>query len=239
MEMRASGYVVGNGIAHTAYAWALGAGLVATAGCVAGEPRPPKCADSEQPVITSNVFDHTASKPAGDTWSCEASCPAGQKRVVAYADAEPALRLGVFNGQWQKRYEYQCVPECAEGEKLERAVATSDSVGAHYRYSCFNVAKREAAEVAESERAEAGALAAATADRERRDANREVRAREHPGAACMENCIDVARQCTRECKQRRCNSPTECLKTGGYPVCMQPCQEMVDACTAGCQGLPP
>lgn len=53
---------------------------------------------------------------------------------------------------------------------------------------------------------------------------------QHPGAACMHDCADLARQCTVQCRSG--------LRSQ-LPACMSECQAKTDACTPRCQGLSP
>lgn len=126
-----------------------------------GEAQPPKCSAAEEALATSDVYDH-GDQPkdrAGATWSCEAACPSGKKRVVAYEDKAPALKPLVFNGQWQKKYVYSCASECGPGGEMKRAPDSSGQ-GTRYSYSCYSVAEREAKQAAtkkaEAQEREAG-----------------------------------------------------------------------------------
>ena len=221
--------------------------LLGCIACVSGQMHPPHCEAPEQPVVTSSVFDHEVSVPAGKTWSCEAPCAPGQKRALVYEDGQPELKLFVFNGQLQQIYEHACVPECAAGEQMDRHAVSSGS-GTRYSYTCYNIAKREGQQKVAQE-------ADAQKERAWRDA--------HPEEARMKDCInrcmvDIRNQCssgnqstdlsgsssgysykmpccqgmcehggdveTRETRQQPANA------SEGY-VCMQSCHRCIESCS--------
>ena len=160
--------------------------------------------------------------PAGKTYSCEAACPSGQERMLAYEDSRPELKLFVFNGQLQQKYEWSCVAKCAEGERMDRAPMSSGA-GTRYTYSCYNVAKREEDERAKKDAYQKEQTAAAQRSAESRAAWRN----QHPAMACQQDCADGLRECARGCRATR-----------GSPSCLSDCQDRADACTPVCRQLP-
>jgi predicted dehydrogenase len=197
--------------------------VVTSMACVSARTAPPGCAPTEEAIKTSLVFDHGDRVLEGATYSCEAACPQGQSRDVVWEDNSAQLKLGVFNGKWQKELRYACIPNCREG--YERSSQRSmDRTGTQHTYECRSVAERQAQEARAKKNAEDSALQreqAAAAYRQQHDG-------QDPGS-CMLGCRMLVQQCWAQCPR----GDYSMLNPG--PCTLRCNVEVYNVCAASCR----
>jgi hypothetical protein len=117
---------------------AVALGVVLSA-CVHADAAPPTCSPTQEPVKTTLVYGDDSPYPEGATYACMASCPEGQRRVLVGQDAEPELKLFVFNGKRQREVRYECKPAPADrASAVARSPSTSPRTGVEIRSSTGN-----------------------------------------------------------------------------------------------------